>query len=92
MTNKQITLGEHYTWEVKECRLQFAPDLNKCFTLDAVKRKLLYDYPGWYVYRGGNHVALHRKDGDAERLLLIVEAEPGPIRDYPAPDQQGGAR
>jgi hypothetical protein len=68
-----IKLGEHYTWEVKECTLQFQPDLHQCFTLHHVERRLLQLYPGWYVYCGGSHVALHRASGDGERLLLIVE-------------------
>jgi hypothetical protein len=61
-----------YEWEVEENRLQFHPNLHGAFTLEQVESALLQQYPGWFVYRGGNHVALHRSK-QAERLLLVVQ-------------------
>lgn len=64
-----------YTWEVRENLLTFHPDLHGCLTLDDVAAKLRETYPGWFVYRGGSHVALHRSAGNETRLLLVVETE-----------------
>ena len=42
-------------------------------SLDDVASNLRRMFPGWFVYRGGNHVALHAIDGDARRLMLVTE-------------------
>ena len=41
-------------------------------SLDDVEKHLRHVFFGWYVYRGGNHVALHRSFG-APRALLVTE-------------------
>jgi hypothetical protein len=41
-------------------------------SLDDAERLLRETYEGWFVYRGGNHVALHRASG-GKRVLLIEE-------------------
>jgi len=40
--------------------------------LDDVEAFMRVAFRGWFVYRGGNHVSLHRADG-SPRLLLITE-------------------
>jgi hypothetical protein len=43
-------------------------------TLRDVEKALRWALRGiWYIYRGGNHVALHRKSGDARRIAIITE-------------------
>jgi hypothetical protein len=61
-----------YEWEVIENRLKFHPNLHGAFTLEQAESALLKQYPGWFVYRGGNHVALHRTKRSG-RLLLVVQ-------------------
>jgi len=60
-------------YEVTENKLCLGPDLCGCFTLDQVEARLRQEYRGWFVYRGGRHVALHRQWGDNERLFLAVD-------------------
>lgn len=67
-----------YLWTVAEDKMTCTPNLRECYTLEQVYRRLLQDYAGWFVYRGGSHVALHVKEG-AERLLLINELPPAHI-------------
>ena len=43
-------------------------------TLDDAERYLRAVFFGWFVYRGGNHIALHRKAGDDRRVLIVTEA------------------
>lgn len=50
-------------------------ELARCFTLDECAAKLREVFKGWFVYRGGHHIALHRDSGIASaRVLLLVEA------------------
>lgn len=43
-------------------------------TLDNAEAFLRVAFSTWFVYRGGNHVALHRsKAADAPRVLLVAE-------------------
>jgi len=43
----------------------------KCRTLDESYgwARLL---SGWFVYRGGHHIAVHRSSGDPRRVLLVT--------------------
>jgi hypothetical protein len=50
--------------------------LNGCrqlASLDEVEANLRALFRGWFVYRGGSHVALHRTAGDDRRVLLVTE-------------------
>jgi len=42
-------------------------------TLDNVAAVLEEMLPGWFVYRGGSHVAVHLDKGSDQRVLMIVE-------------------
>ena len=42
-------------------------------SLDDVAANLRRMFPGWFVYRGGRHVALHANEGDERRLMLVTE-------------------
>ena len=42
-------------------------------TLDEVERYLKAALPGHYIYRGGNHVAVHFAGKSSHRLVLISE-------------------
>lgn len=46
----------------------------QCRTLDEAEEKLKEFFHGWFVYRGGNHVAMHRTSGDDRRILFVTEA------------------
>lgn len=46
--------------------------LRDCVTLDDVRKQLQRDLPGHYIYKGGNHVSVHRADGK-KRLVLVTE-------------------
>jgi hypothetical protein len=41
--------------------------------LDQAERALREAFPDLYVYRGGNHLALHQAAGDARRVLIVRE-------------------
>ena len=42
-----------------------------CETLDEAEANLRALFDGWFVYRGGNHIALHRDAQTEERALLV---------------------
>jgi hypothetical protein len=42
-------------------------------TLDEAAETLRSTFPSWFIYRGGNHVALHLASGDSRRVLVIHE-------------------
>jgi hypothetical protein len=44
-------------------------------SLDKACSELRAWFPGWIVYRGGSHVAVHRTSG-GDRLVFIVDAVP----------------
>jgi hypothetical protein len=47
---------------------------NKFVDLDQAESYLRQAFPGWFVYRGGSHVALHLVQGGfANRVLVITE-------------------
>jgi len=62
-----------HQWEVTECNLRFTLELYGCKTLQDVEQRLRAQYPGWFIYSGAHYVALHRKSGDNQRLLLVIE-------------------
>ena len=39
--------------------------------LDSVEVTLRFYFRNWFVYRGGNHVALHRTADDDRRVLIV---------------------
>ena len=43
------------------------------FTLDVAEARLRLYFPGWFVYRGGHHIAMHLKSGDPRRVLFVTE-------------------
>lgn len=32
----------------------------------------LRNFPAWFIYRGGSHVALHKASGDPRRIMLVT--------------------
>jgi hypothetical protein len=45
-------------------------------TIDDVYRALMARlHPDFFVYRGGHHVAIHRRSGDPVRLAFVTEAD-----------------
>jgi hypothetical protein len=45
---------------------------DKCRSLDDAAQWLKC-LAGWFVYRGGSHVALHKASGEARRILFVTE-------------------
>lgn len=44
---------------------------NQCRNFDDVKGWLLC-LTGWFIYSGGNHIALHKKSGDTRRVMIVT--------------------
>lgn len=42
-------------------------------TLDEAERSIRAWLPGWFIYRGGSHVAIHTRSGEP-RIGLVTEA------------------
>lgn len=78
---------DKYEWTIEESI--YDPDtlsiivnfLTAAFTFDDCARRLFEMFPGWFVYKGDNHIALHRQSGEVlatdgtdlnPRLLMIV--------------------
>ena len=32
----------------------------------------MQDLKGWFIYQGGNHLALHKASGDPRRIMLVT--------------------
>lgn len=45
----------------------------KLTTLDEVEKKFRFYFSGFFIYRGGSHIAVHRVSGDSRRVLFIGE-------------------
>lgn len=60
--------------KVIECyvgfRSQVRRTLKGCQNLYEAEIALMKEFPGWFVYHGGNHVALHAASG-SPRVALI---------------------
>lgn len=47
---------------------------HQCKSLDDAEKQLRFYFKGWFIYRGGNHIAMHRASGDDRRVLFVTEA------------------
>ena len=56
--------------EAADMQRDIALDVHDC-TLDFVETHLRRVFRGWFVYRGGNHVALHRTVNDDRRVMIV---------------------
>lgn len=66
------TLGkiDHLTADEQKIARHLA---QQSFTsLDRAREELACWLPGWLVYRGGSHVAVHRQSGDDLRVILFA--------------------
>ena len=41
--------------------------------MDGVKVYLRRTFPAWFVYRGGNHVAIHAGQYDDRRIMIVTD-------------------
>lgn len=48
-------------------------DQRPAATLDEAERSIRAWLPGWFIYRGGSHVAIHRRSGEP-RIGMVTEA------------------
>ena len=72
----ETTVDFHLTLPERDSVRRCADAMNlRVDTLDAVEASIRKGFSvdeGWFVYRGGNHVALHRREGQARVLLVAV--------------------
>ena len=61
-------------------------------SLDVAEQFLRVEFPNWFVYRGGSHVALHRVSGGARVLFVrdIAPADPLPNTNSTRHDRRAG--
>lgn len=67
-----LTLLERPKWPEVEAVLRELDDMPAA-TLDVAEQHVRNRLPGWFIYRGGSHVAIHRRSG-ADRIGLVTEA------------------
>ena len=72
--NIQIENTEHLTADEQILVRHIARQSDFFKSLDHAQAEV-QGWTGWTLYRGGNHIALHRVAGDDKRILIITEGE-----------------
>lgn len=70
MTTTTIEEVQHLTSDEQTCIRCTAG--TRFENLDQAEAEIRGWFGNWFVYRGGNHVALHRSKDDDRRILLVV--------------------
>jgi hypothetical protein len=72
MTKTEIEITRHLTKDEQSVIQTIAAT---CFaSLDKAEAEIKAWLPEFYIYRGGHHIAVHTRNGDERRVMLISEA------------------
>ena len=70
--NAQIETTEHLTKDEVTAVQSIASTIaSRTQTLEHALEWLAC-FKSWFIYRGGNHIALHKASGDNRRILLVT--------------------
>ena len=71
----QLEQTEHLTKDEFTAVAIIAATINtRCDTLDKAM-EWCSNLCGWFVYRGGHHIAVHLQPNDPRRILLVAETK-----------------
>ena len=71
--NSTVETNYHLTHDEMAAVCAAASGCRASETLDEAEANLRSLFRGWFVYRGGSHVALHRTADDDRRVLVVTE-------------------
>lgn len=73
-TSTRIEHTDHLTEGERADVIAFAGNGSRFASLDGAQAALYSAFPGWNVYRGGHHVALVHRSGNA-RVMIVEETQ-----------------